>query len=65
MSGSPKQRPPKSNLDPYPLAGPAVAKTSLPGRSDLSDWLDLMEVIEALCPQWPARPAEKYGQFRL
>lgn len=65
MNGSPKQHPPKNNQDPYPLVGPAVPKISLPGRSDLSDWLDLMETIEALCPQWPEPPAEKYGQFKL
>lgn len=65
MNGSPKQRPPKSSQDTYPLIGPAVPKISLPGRSDLSDWLDLMEVVEALCPRWPERPAEKYGEFKL
>jgi hypothetical protein len=35
------------------------------GRSDLSDWVDLMELVQALCPTWPARPEEKYGEFRL
>lgn len=65
MNGSPKQQPAKVEHEPYPLVGPAIPKISLPGRSDLSDWLDLMEVVEALCPQWPARPAEKYGQFKL
>ena len=50
--------------DPYPLVGNAVVKTSLPSRSDSSDWLDLMETVEALCPKWSARPAEKYIEFR-
>ncbi len=24
-----------------------------PGKADLSDWVDLMEAVEALCPVWP------------
>jgi hypothetical protein len=51
--------------DPYPLVGNQVVKTRLPCKSDLSDWLDLMEVVEALCPKWPERPLEKYTEFRL
>ncbi|MGH8403361.1 MAG: hypothetical protein ACRESO_08185 [Gammaproteobacteria bacterium] len=55
----------KTDRDVHPLVGSAVMKTSLPAKSDLSDWLDLMEVVEALCPKWPARPPEKYREFRL
>ena len=51
--------------DLFPLVGNEVVKTPLPCKSDLSDWLDLMELVEALCPKWPARPAEKYTEFRL
>ena len=29
----------------------------MPGERDLADWVDLMEVVEALCPTWPPRPA--------
>lgn len=45
----------KADKVPYPLAGPAVKKITLPGKSDLSDWIDLMEVVEMLCPVWPER----------
>lgn len=37
------------------LIGRSVASASVPGKSDLSDWVDLMEVVEALCPVWPAQ----------
>ena len=23
------------------------------GKQDLSDWIELVEVVEALCPVWP------------
>jgi hypothetical protein len=38
-----------------PLVGSHVASASLPGKGDLSDWVELMEVVEALCPVWPER----------
>ena len=38
-----------------PLVGGYVASVPLPGKGDLSDWVDLMEAVEALCPVWPAR----------
>ena len=43
----------------FPFAGPAVMSREepVPTSSGLSDWVDLMEVIEALCPVWPERPA--------
>lgn len=61
---------PKSLIDPsgpgqQPLVGSDVASFPLPARCDLSDWVDLMEVVEALCPKWPARGPERYGTFKL
>ena len=42
----------------FPLAGPAVMSRRLaPATSGLSDWMELMDVIEALCPVWPERQA--------
>ena len=55
MSCSPKSTPKPSDEKAAPLAGGGAA-TSLPGRSDLSDWVELMEVVEALCPVWPPPP---------
>jgi hypothetical protein len=57
----------KTAPDPYPLIGNAFPKTKAlrTAKSDLSDWVDLMELVEALCPKWPERPPEKYGVFKL
>lgn len=42
----------------FPLSGPAVAmRQPRVGKRDLADWVDLMEVVEALCPTWPPRSA--------
>ena len=48
-----------------PLVGPNVKSFPLPTRSDLSDWVDLMEVVEALCPKWPVREPQRNGTFKL
>lgn len=31
----------------------------------LTDWLALMEVVEALCPRWPARELSIGTDYRL
>ena len=61
------QKSPKKTAEDnhQPLIGNDIIRFPLPARSDLSDWLDLMETVEALCPKWPPRPAEKYGPFKL
>ncbi|MGS1128678.1 hypothetical protein ACVCL3_16920 [Rhodanobacter sp. UC4437_H4] len=50
-----------------PLVGGYVASASLPGKGDLSDWVELMEVVEALCPVWPAGRHQmvKQSEFKL
>jgi hypothetical protein len=50
-------------IEPFDEA--SVVLIPRPGCSDFSDWVDLMEVVEVLCPTWPARPKEKYGEFKL
>lgn len=47
------------------LVGSDVASTSLPAHSDLSDWIELMDAIEALCPVWPEHPAREAGIYKL
>ncbi len=47
------------------LAGRDVAKASVPGKSDFSDWIEMMEVVEALCPVWPAREAKEGDIYKL
>lgn len=55
MNSSPKW--PRSLPDRVaePLVGGDVVSVSPPAKSDLSDWVELMEAVEALCPVWPER----------
>ena len=36
-----------------------------PPQDPIAAWLDLMEVVEALCPVWPAREVMMNGDYRL
>jgi hypothetical protein len=36
-----------------PLAGNYVVSVPLPEKADLSDWTELMDAVEALCPVRP------------
>lgn len=65
MNGLPKSPLDRPGGERHPLAGPNVVSIPLPARSDLSDWVDLMEVVEALCPQWPAQKPQRDGNFKL
>jgi len=38
-----------------PLAGGYVVSAAQVGKGNLSDWVELMEAVEALCPVWPKR----------
>jgi len=55
-----KCSPPSPTNRAEPLAGGDVIATALPVRGDLSDWVELMEAVEALCPVWPM-PAPRVG----
>ncbi len=49
-----------------PFVGNGVQQVVQPvGKGDLSDWVELMEVVEALCPVWPAAPVTKNGGYKL
>lgn len=65
MNGLPKSPIDRPEGERHPLAGAGVVSIPLPARSDLSDWVDLMEVVEALCPKWPAQKPQRYGTFKL
>ena len=54
MNYSPKSPTPRVDLMGEPFAGGAVVSAAQSGKEDLSDWVELMEVVEALCPVWPA-----------
>ena len=48
-----------------PLIGGDVPDVSQAGRGDLSDWMELMEAVEALCPSWPMTERSTGGFYRL
>ncbi len=48
-----------------PVAGGEVAVSRLPEKGDLSDWVDLMEAVDALCPVWPQRDARRESETYL
>ena len=48
-----------------PLVGSRVLDTAGPGKADFSDWVELMEAVEALCPVWPKRVPEHSGLYKL
>lgn len=65
MNYSPKSSPTNAEGIREPLAGAGVLDVAQPGKSDLSDWVELMDVVEALCPQWPAAAKGKHGGYKL
>ena len=57
---------PATQSKPAPLAGSAgvpYAPPMLPAPIDA--WIDLMEVVEALCPRWPERALSIGRDYRL
>ena len=58
--------PPKSNKGVCePLAGGRVLEVVPAGKGDFSDWVELMEAVEALCPTWPAAPMVERNGYLL
>jgi hypothetical protein len=53
MSCSPKSPTTMHEGVREPLVGSSVLDVVQAGRGDLSDWVELMEAVEALCPVWP------------
>ena len=47
------------------LAGGDVMDAIQSGKGDLSDWIELMDAVEALCPVWPAKEQATGGVYRL
>lgn len=48
-----------------PIAGGGVVNVVHVKKQDLSDWVELMEAVEALCPEWPAHSRYIEGKFCL
>ena len=67
MSDLPKSPSTEEKAVCRPLAGGGVLDVVQVGRGDLSDWVELMEAVEALCPVWPMReqPLAMQSEFKL
>lgn len=65
MNSSPTSTPTNSEHAGTPLAGGEVLSIAHPGKTDLSDWVELMEAVEALCPVWPVVSRDEGGCYRL
>ena len=66
MTSLPKLPTNSSHQVAEPLAGGYVVSAVQVGKGDLSDWVELMEVVEALCPVWPKRDKTlEQGDWRL
>lgn len=65
MDYSTKSLPRKAEMVREPLAGGRVLDTVQAGKGDLSDWVELMEAVEALCPVWLAVSSEVSRGYKL
>ncbi|OOG61545.1 hypothetical protein B0E46_16385 [Rhodanobacter sp. B04] len=67
MNCSPKSPTSKREVGREPLAGSDVLDAVQAGRGDLSDWVELMEAVEAFCPVWPKgkHPMAEQFEFKL
>ncbi|HEV7123561.1 MAG TPA: hypothetical protein VGN24_09075 [Rhodanobacter sp.] len=48
-----------------PLAGGRVLDVVQAAKGDLSDWVELMAAVEALCPVWPAREPSGGNAYKM
>ena len=65
MNDSPKSPATKHEGVREPLVGGDVLDVVRVGKGDLSDWEELMEAVEALCPVWPERERPMVGAGKL
>lgn len=65
MNDSPKLPTTKHESVRDPLVGGDVPDVVLAGKGDLSDWVELMGAVEALCPVWPARERQLVREYKL
>ena len=57
---------PAQPIPPRPFAGSGGSAYTRPGNSDpVEAWMDLMEIVEILCPRWPIRSASSGTRYLL
>lgn len=57
----------QAGSEPVVLLVADAGVTHAPTHSDdpIAQWIDLMEVVEALCPEWPVQDPIYKGPFLL
>lgn len=67
MNSSTNKMAHRSNSDREPLlvAEGGVPYTAIPDGDPIAAWLDLMETIEALCPEMPPPESKIWHDYRL
>lgn len=65
MNYSPKSPTTRPEGMREPLAGGDVLDATRTCKGDLSDWAELMEAVEALCPVWPVEERVRSGGYKL
>ncbi|TAL94198.1 MAG: hypothetical protein EPN69_06415 [Rhodanobacter sp.] len=65
MNDSPKSPTTKHEGARGRLVGGDVLDVVQVGTGDLSDWMELMEAVEALCPVWPVVEVQRVGAGKL
>lgn len=67
MNSSPNSTGRRAEPRPGPILVEDGGESARPKpRDPILAWMELMEVIEALCPRWPKRPpAIRGSRFRL
>lgn len=65
MNYSPKSPATEHKRVREPLVGGNVVGVVQAGRGDLSDWVELMEAVEVLCPVWPKAEHQMAKQFEF
>ncbi len=56
---------PTTDNDPYPFAADGGIERTSRNEDPVARWMELMELIEALCPKWPKREHKIDGVFLL
>jgi len=67
MKSSPNPIADKTTPERTPLTAYAGAPDGRPPEASdpIAAWIDLMEAVEALCPQWPEREIPVGGNYYL
>jgi hypothetical protein len=56
---------PTTDNDPYPFAASGGVERTFRNEDSVARWIELMDLVEPLCPKWPERGHKIDGIFPL